>query len=488
MTRPIFALASLLAIAAPACMTDDAPVTDEVTAPDGAGDDAKADTATELSVRAGDTTLWVQQLVARKGNTFVVHARTSRNLVDDVGTGYVFDDPYGAFAKKSARVFEVSYGVSELGPLEDGVNLFVGFEAVGGHSLTSRMVIRPRLAAAAGSSKLAFTAEVTPIVVDGATVFRVQGRSTVAMTAVASTAGAAALVDPQHFTIDLSRADVAALAGTTTTLAVSATLATGTVTRHANLTFSIKALGLTTGDAYAQWPAPTCTAKLKACLTALPGGAIDLSSCGDANTTLACEGQVGVVVDGPAITQAMATTDARLADPAGFGGDASGLVGADRAASLATALRAKIQDATNALSGRWYLAAATRDARLSTAVDGSFDRAYARPLELIGARAPVPGDADVTRQVAADALLQYLTTQDYVHSEWERSFDQLTIDYRAQHVASLREFREAPDDLFTDPVAYPNQTVYIGQWLGAHTEITIDNATGAAVNVLVELD
>ena len=81
-----------------------------------------------------------------------------------------------------------------------------------------------------------------------------------------------------------------------------------------------------------------------------------------------------------------------------------------------------------------------------------------------------------------------LATQDYTGTDWGRSYDQLTIDFRAQHVASVRELREAPDDVFTDPVAYPHEHVYLGQWLGAHVEVTIDDVTGAATNVLVELD
>ena len=476
--------AALLA-AAPACAIDGALDTDESTA-DVTGDSAAVPT-TELSVRAADTTLWVKPIVARDGAAFGLHGRISRNLTTGTGTAFVDDDPYGAYAQRSARVFEVTYGADELGPLEDGANLFVSFGASNGASLTARALVRPRLVAAAGSSKLAFTPELTPVVVDGTTVYRVQARGAAAMTAVSSSAGTVAQLDAQHVTIDLSRDELLALAGASSTLTLTATIGSSAVARHASLVLAVKTIGLTSGDAYAQWPLPACTAQLAACLTALPAGALDTSSCGDALTVRSCQGQVGAAVDAAAIAQATAAAGARLADPSGFATDASGIVGADRAAALTDALRARVTDVLDGLAGRWYLSATTRDARVAAAVGAAFDRAYARPFELIAPHAPAPGDADVTRQVAADALLQYLTTQDYVHSEWGRSYDQLTIDYRALHVASVRAFRDPPDDIFTDP-SRPGVHVYLGQWLGAHTEITIDDQTGAATNVLVELD
>src|SRR4051794_36076409 len=73
---------SLLALAlaiVPACTTSNDLDTDDIDAPD---DDGKADAAADLSVRAGETTLWVDKALVRKGDAFVLHARTSRNLTD----------------------------------------------------------------------------------------------------------------------------------------------------------------------------------------------------------------------------------------------------------------------------------------------------------------------------------------------------------------------------------------------------------------------
>src|SRR5262245_39481547 len=77
----------------------------------------KSDTATEISVRAGDTTLWVNKSVALRDGVFVLRGRTSRTLTD--GRGYIFDDIYGDFAQKSARVFELTWPVSTARGLAD---------------------------------------------------------------------------------------------------------------------------------------------------------------------------------------------------------------------------------------------------------------------------------------------------------------------------------------------------------------------------------
>jgi hypothetical protein len=34
----------------------------------------------------------------------------------------------------------------------------------------------------------------------------------------------------------------------------------------------------------------------------------------------------------------------------------------------------------------------------------------------------------------------------------------------------------------------PTEDVYIGDWLGAHTEVVVDRATGTVLSTLVELD
>ncbi|MBK9031337.1 MAG: hypothetical protein IPL61_08365 [Myxococcales bacterium] len=479
----------IIALSLAACVEDDAAVDlDEVDAPD---DDGKADVATELSVRVGETRVTVDRALARKGNNFVMHGRTSRNL--DGIQAYVFDDIFGEWAQPSPRVFEISYGLTWSGPLFDGTNLFLGlgFVPSAGRAdhVTARLIVLPRLGATSGSSSLAFTAELTPIVVAGQTVYRMQGRATKPLTAIAATAGGttttATLVDPTHYTLDLSREQVVANAGVAgTPIVVTAQAATGALVRRAALGLAVKKLGATTGDAYATWPVPTCTAVTRTCLVGLPAGALDLARCGDAGTVRACAREVGVFVDGATVAAAEAAVDARLADPAGFGADAIGLVGADHAGLLTAATRATAVAAIDREGGRWYLSAATRAAVLTGVVDRAVDAAYARPLALVPAHPPAPGDAAATRQVVADAVLGYLATQDFVHTELGRSLDELTVALRAQHVADLRGFRDGPSDVVADGPS----DVYLGRWLGLYTEVAIDRATGAPGRVLVEID
>lgn len=489
----VLALAVASSLSLVACVDDggfDPTQTDEVEPADD-----KADTLADLQLRVGETTLWVDRVLARKvegGRTsWVLHGRTSRNLIDGDNRAYIFDDILGDFVLRGPRSFDVQYGVTSSGPMLDGVNLFLGFGFVPSAGrpdhLTARAIVRPRLGTTSGSSSLAFTAELTPTVIAGRIVYRLQGRSTKPLTAVSATVGAGAatatLVDATHFQIDLTRAQIIEQAGVTgTPIVVTAQAATGALVRKAGLTLSIKKLGLTAGDAYETWPVPTCTAATRTCLTSQPAGTIDLGGCGDALTVNACAREVGAFVDSAVLTAARASFDYKLA---AVEGDAAGLVGGDRAGGFAAAVRAKGAAAIDDQGGRWYLSAATRDGAVTAAIDATVDGAYARPLAYSAVHAPAPGDAAATRQVAADALLAQLAVQDFVHSGLGRTLEQLTRELRAQHVASVRAFRDgAGIELFADG----GNDIFIGAWLGLHTEVTIERATGVATRVLVEID
>lgn len=436
---------------------------------EGIADDGKADASSELRVRAGDTTLWMNQQLVRRGDDIVMRGRTSRNIDD--GRAFIFDDIYGDFAIKSARTFEVTWPVSTARGLVDGVNLYTQLN-FGARGMTARVVVRPRFVGASGA--LTLTAEITPVIVAGRIVYRAKGRSTKQLSAVAASAGVARLVDATHFEVDLSFEQVTA----TEALQITGTAASGAVTASASLGMFIRYFGATTGDVEEVFPSPTCTAEREACLAALPDGALDLGSCGAALLVQACRGEIGVIVDQAAIASTLAAADARLAGP--FATDATALVGTARAPALRTALRAVIEARANAARNLWLLSATARDAVLSTELD--FDRAYANPLVFVPPSPRVPGDVAATRQVVADTLLDYLQTTDYVHSPFERSYPELTRVFRAQHVASLRAFRET-----VLPETVEGIDMYIDAWLGAHTEIAVD-ANGVAFSVLVELD
>ncbi|HEY5949048.1 MAG TPA: hypothetical protein VIV40_26330, partial [Kofleriaceae bacterium] len=281
--------------------------------------DGKADTATELGVRAGDTTLWVSKLVARReganGSEFVLRGRTSRTLTD--GHGFIFDDVYGDFAQQSARVFELTWPVSTARSLVDGVDQFIAMTFTHSSSrpdsLTARVVVRPRLLSFTGSAKIYLTAELTPVVYGGTVVYRVFGRTYGANTGVRAVIDGVELsdvhrIDAEVFQIDLQPAQAFALTGGGS-LQVIADFTTGGVDKHATLGLALKKLGMTAGDSEVAWPPVSCTTTVKNCLLALPSGALDLGSCGEAVKVNACAGQVGVFVDDVAFTAELHAAD-----------------------------------------------------------------------------------------------------------------------------------------------------------------------------------
>jgi hypothetical protein len=185
-----FVLAALIAI--PACGVDTDLETDEAELPDGEG---KADAVTELSVRAGETTLWVDRVIVRDtregSDGLVLNGRASRNLTD--GFAFVFDDPYGAFAIRSPRTFEVRWTTSELASLLGGVDQFIRLQFVHSStrpdSLAARVVARVRTTSFTGTGAYLFT-NVPPVVSGGRTVLRVEGSSPDALLEVTAAVGA----------------------------------------------------------------------------------------------------------------------------------------------------------------------------------------------------------------------------------------------------------------------------------------------------------
>lgn len=478
----VVAVALAATAATPAC-TDQAPAqTDDVdVAPDGAAD------VSDPSVRVADTTLSVSANLTRTGNRFTLRGKTSRSLTG--GNGFIVDDVYGTFEQVSPRVFELSWSVSELRPLADGTDQLIGLDFV--HSsgkpdaLTGRVVVRPRLGSITGSSKIYLVAEVEPIVTDGDVAYRITGHTYDANTSVelrvnGDLVGNVTRSDDKAFTIDLPPAQAIALTNGAD-LDVIAALPTGGVEKHSKLGLAVKKLGMTSGDGETVYARPTCTTKMSTCLqklTAIPG---DTSSCGDAFNVLACRGTVGVLVDGASIAAAKADAVSRISSD-----DATGLVGTARAPQFVTTAQTSVGTALDGIGGRWYLTADARTAALTVAADRGIDGAYARPLALVPAAPVTPTDAAAMRQVAADAVLGELATMDLLHTEFGRTLDDLVHEFRAQHVASIRAFRET---VFAEP--YPGSTtndVYVGEWLGTHVEVTIERATGKVLDTLVEID
>jgi hypothetical protein len=497
MKRPGSFAPALFALLAACAVSDDGD-TGEVVAQDG-----KYDATEELRVRAGETTLWMTRGLTLRTDTpngpaFVMRGRTSRDLTG--GRAFIFDDVYGDFAQRSARVFEVTFPVSTARTLVDGVPQFVGVDlrpsAGRPDSMTARTIVRPRLDGFTGSSKLYITAELTPVVRGGGVVYRIYGHTTTASDVAGSVSakiGDQFLTDTRivdgevgrYFEIDLLPDHVLAIAGNRTPVEITMHLPSGVATKQATLGLSIKRLGFTAGDVETVWPPITCTPSTRTCLQGLPDGSIDLAACGEAIAVNACAGQVGVFVTDEAFVATMAQADQLLSAPA-FRTDAIGLVGADRVEQFLDGARQTIEGRIEDQFGRWYLSAATRDAALTGALDGGVDRAIARPMELCDPH-PVVGAGNVagTRQVAADALLAHLATLDLRATEFGRSLEELGRRFRAGHVASIRELRETiePEQHYMDPT----WQVYIGRWLDAYVEVSV-KADGSVANVYFEID
>lgn len=461
-----------------ACASDAAPTTDDV---DVTIDDGKADASTETSVRAGDTTLWVQKSLIRRGDDFVLRGRTSRNLTD--GRGFIFDDVYGDFAQKSARTFEVVWPVSTVRSLADGVDQFIGMSFVHSSSrpdsLTARVVVRPRVATFAGSSKIYLVAELKPVVVGGLVNYRLVGRT------YGTNTGVRAMLDgvelpavrsgDEDFSIDLTP-DQAFQTGE---LQVIADFATGGVDKRVTLGLAVKKLGMTSGDAYDVWPRATCTNATKSCLMSLADGALDLGSCGVAIDVLQCQGQVGVTVDDVSFQATLHAADLRLANAQA---DAAALAGSDKANEWLFGAKEFVEGELQQMFGRWTITATARKTLLDRALEDGLDHAYARPLDVVEAHASTANIHDIV----ADAVLAELSRMDLVHTEFSRSLEQLVHEYRAQHIASIGAFRTTVE---AEPYpGHPEWDVYVGDWLGTYTEVAVERATKQVVSTLVEID
>jgi len=219
--------------------------------------DADADTDGELYVRKAGTSIWMSRELERRDSktgaaVFVLRGRVSRNLTG--GLGFVADDPYGEFAIQGARRFEVTWPVSTARSLVDGVDQFVRTSFVPSSDrpehLTSRVVIRPRLAELSGSSRIDLTTELVPIVVDGVLVYRGSGSSTCEIAGVAMDASGVVIAgratDTTHFEYDLDPEAVLAIAETGATVSIRVVLANGSVVaKVASLGLSIKRFGIT---------------------------------------------------------------------------------------------------------------------------------------------------------------------------------------------------------------------------------------------------
>ena len=149
---------------------------------------------------------------SRRGDTFVLRGKTSRTLTG--GSGFVIDDPYGQFAQLTPRTFELTWSTTDVRSLADGVDQLIAMDFVHASGkpdqLTGRVVVRPRVGALTGSSKIYMTAELTPVLVDGLVVYRLAGHTTEPNSAISfrvddhEERGVVTRTDDKAFAIDLT--------------------------------------------------------------------------------------------------------------------------------------------------------------------------------------------------------------------------------------------------------------------------------------------
>lgn len=452
--------------------------------------DGKADAAAELSVRTGETTVWMRQALERRGDQFVMRGRASRNVIE--GMGFIIDDPYGQFEIKSARTFEVTWSVSEARTLVDGVDQFV--RMVYPHSngrpdsLTARAIVRPRFSTFTGSSSIYLTAELTPVVQAGETVYRAKGKTSAPFASLQVSLDGEPLavtkIDATRFEIDLAPHVALRIAGSTSKLNLAARLATGArVEKQAALGLSIKKLAVTAGDPYEKFPRPDCPAATKTCLLALPDGTLDTASCGEAFVVNSCARVIGIRVTDVDVQTSIASGHAVTGSPA-FLSDATGLVGAARAPQLVGGAEQTLDDRVSQTFARWLLTPTAKTKVLTSAVDGAIAQAYLRPLDLVEPTTFTVIDDAAMRNAAADGLLAELAAFDFESTEFSRSYAQLVGEFRARHVESIREFRESnPIELGSAESA-----VVTGRWLDAYVEVAVSRSTAEVTRTLIEID
>ncbi|MBK6688684.1 MAG: hypothetical protein IPG45_29700 [Deltaproteobacteria bacterium] len=455
----------------------------------GGGPDAVVDendpVTSELRAREAQTTVWIQPLIGRQveadgATRFLLSGRASRNVED--GLGFVLDDPYGELRLLSARRFALAFGTSELTNLVVGVPEFLRLSFTGGAStLFARLLTGPRLVAQPGSG-LYFDGQPQTHFVDGRAVVRVLGHADRNLSRVEATFNSevvtAQLIDPRHFSVDLTVDQFVALAGSRVRLNITGTAARSTVRRSATFDLGVRSLDLTTGDPYEVWPQATCQDHVRSCLGALPAGTGDTSACGSFLEVRACP--LGVRIDQAAVDAARLRSAPALET---LRNDAVALVGA-RSADLYGSVLADFEQVFLLEWGRGFATAAERDLYLDQRINQVFDQAYARPLDHVAAVDPLPGSFENARQVAADALLLHLANLDLTQSEWGRPLSVLTLQFRDRHLFALRELREV------GPLGQESEEewVFMTRWLDALVEINIDRRTGASTRILFEID
>lgn len=250
---------------------------------------------TELSGKASGITVWanpVARPIVRYGaNGWLVEGRTSKNL--NSVFSFSSDDEFGEATLLSPRKFEIFVDEMAMERLTRGYRLFLDIKpASGSHpQYFAAFELAPRLTRFTGSSKIYPLAVVEPFVFGD----EVRYRETVSL---AKGYGGLAISTPAGLVPTAIREDrfadfqVGAMLEVAhdpgASFLMTAHKGTTEVEKRAGADLVITSVGVTTNNAFDEWPEPSCQPAVLACLQALPEGELDRSSCGDAIDVLPC--------------------------------------------------------------------------------------------------------------------------------------------------------------------------------------------------------
>ncbi len=249
-----------------------------------AGEDNKSDSS-ELRVRAGKMTVWIDRHVAVRlvdgEPQAIVKGRASRTL--SAAFAFVPDDAFGEASVTGARSFEVRLRSGhEINSIFSGLPLLVSLDAPSDEATnyTLQLDLRPAFGKFEGSQAVFVGSTTRPIFIgkEAADPLRYSTRVTTSeSTLTVANAGSPQLVPAAGgFDVLMSYADLetAWRAGAK----VAFTTGGGTQKRAA-LEARASEIAMTTADPYDTWPAPTCAVETYNCTLEHQG--VDLQTCGD---------------------------------------------------------------------------------------------------------------------------------------------------------------------------------------------------------------
>lgn len=259
-------------------------------------DDAKADSASELRVRAEGLSIWIRPLIQARAidgvEHLVIRGRASRNLASVFS--FVPDDPLGVATLVGRRSFEVALSEEEASSLVSGLPIFVSFEAPGApHRVyVARIRGRVRLAQLAGVPEIRIESSMTSVVAGTALVYRGRGMmgngiAELGLGSLSAYVGDAdidvAYDDPHRFRFEMTYEQIADANIRHSPIAFMAHARGGATAAHASARFSIVVSGIaaTHLDPYEAWPPAECDSAVLDCLRVLDG-VEDTDLCGDA--------------------------------------------------------------------------------------------------------------------------------------------------------------------------------------------------------------